>query len=74
MPQNGQVRDPCGRQPTQLRPNKNKSASEVNNAMVVDQLRCAGVIEAIKACHSNKRRNVEHPTRRTKRFVRACGR
>jgi len=35
-----------------IKPNKNKSASEVNNAMVVDQLRCAGVIEAIKVCRA----------------------
>merc|ERR1719355_428706 len=31
-----------------IKPNKNKSPTEVDNAMVVDQLRCAGVIEAIR--------------------------
>ncbi|CAE7389367.1 MYO5C [Symbiodinium necroappetens] len=31
-----------------IKPNQNKSPREVNNEMVVDQLRCAGVIEAIR--------------------------
>ncbi|CAE7235078.1 MYO5B [Symbiodinium natans] len=31
-----------------IKPNQNKSPKEVNNEMVVDQLRCAGVIEAIR--------------------------
>ncbi|CAK8988748.1 unnamed protein product [Durusdinium trenchii] len=31
-----------------IKPNQNKSPTEVNNEMVVDQLRCAGVIEAIR--------------------------
>lgn len=31
-----------------IKPNKVKSPSEVDNAMVVEQLRCAGVIEAIR--------------------------
>ncbi|CAE8602561.1 unnamed protein product [Polarella glacialis] len=31
-----------------IKPNKNKSPSEVDNVMVLEQLRCAGVIEAIR--------------------------
>ena len=31
-----------------IKPNQNKSPMEVNNEMVVEQLRCAGVIEAIR--------------------------
>ena len=31
-----------------IKPNQNKSPVEVNNEMVVEQLRCAGVIEAIR--------------------------
>eukprot|EP00931_Biecheleriopsis_adriatica_P027585 TRINITY_DN16578_c0_g1_i1.p1 TRINITY_DN16578_c0_g1~~TRINITY_DN16578_c0_g1_i1.p1 ORF type:complete len:1345 (-),score=252.95 TRINITY_DN16578_c0_g1_i1:21-4055(-) len=47
-----QLMDTIGQTSTQyvrcIKPNKNKSPCEVDNAMVVDQLRCAGVIEAIR--------------------------
>ncbi|CAJ1395531.1 unnamed protein product [Effrenium voratum] len=47
-----QLMDTIGQTGTQyvrcIKPNQTKSAAEVNNDMVVDQLRCAGVIEAIR--------------------------
>jgi len=48
----GQLMETIGHTTTQyvrcIKPNKNKSAAEVDNMMVVEQLRCAGVIEAIR--------------------------
>jgi len=47
-----QLMETIGKTSTQyvrcIKPNKNKSPAEVDNAMVVEQLRCAGVIEAIR--------------------------
>jgi len=47
-----QLMETIGRTSTQyvrcIKPNKNKSPAEVDNSMVVEQLRCAGVIEAIR--------------------------
>eukprot|EP00929_Paragymnodinium_shiwhaense_P086823 TRINITY_DN47241_c0_g1_i1.p1 TRINITY_DN47241_c0_g1~~TRINITY_DN47241_c0_g1_i1.p1 ORF type:complete len:1373 (+),score=329.81 TRINITY_DN47241_c0_g1_i1:229-4347(+) len=47
-----QLMDTVGRTRTQyvrcIKPNKSKSPVEVDNLMVVEQLRCAGVIEAIR--------------------------
>eukprot|EP00928_Gymnodinium_smaydae_P031590 TRINITY_DN23142_c0_g1_i1.p1 TRINITY_DN23142_c0_g1~~TRINITY_DN23142_c0_g1_i1.p1 ORF type:complete len:1423 (-),score=232.39 TRINITY_DN23142_c0_g1_i1:56-4324(-) len=47
-----QLMDTIGQTSTQyvrcIKPNKNKSPAEVDNIMVVEQLRCAGVIEAIR--------------------------
>jgi len=47
-----QLMETIGKTSTQyvrcIKPNKNKSPMEVDNNMVVEQLRCAGVIEAIR--------------------------
>lgn len=47
-----QLMDTIGRTQTQyvrcIKPNKKKSPCEMDNSMVVEQLRCAGVIEAIR--------------------------
>eukprot|EP00927_Polykrikos_kofoidii_P069127 TRINITY_DN6450_c0_g4_i1.p1 TRINITY_DN6450_c0_g4~~TRINITY_DN6450_c0_g4_i1.p1 ORF type:complete len:1447 (+),score=225.31 TRINITY_DN6450_c0_g4_i1:242-4582(+) len=47
-----QLMETVGRTSTQyvrcIKPNKNKSPVEMDNPMVVDQLRCAGVVEAIR--------------------------